>query len=92
MTRAGEREIVKAEHANGGAGYILKEALLTGEDLGQHCRSSVSPAYQGEQLGLINDRDPQVPGLAQLGAGGLAGHHAAGLFGHGAGHFSPQGL
>lgn len=38
MTRAGEREIVKAEHANGGAGYILKEALLTGEDLGQHCR------------------------------------------------------
>ena len=38
MTRAGEREIVKAEHANGGTGYILKEALLTGEDLGQHCR------------------------------------------------------
>ena len=30
MTKAGEREIVKAEHANGGAGYILKEALLTG--------------------------------------------------------------
>ena len=29
MTKAGEREIVKAEHANGGAGYILKEALLT---------------------------------------------------------------
>ena len=26
MTRAGEREVVKAEHVNGGAGYILKEA------------------------------------------------------------------
>ena len=38
MTKAGVREIVKAEHANGGAGYILKEALLTGGDLGEHCR------------------------------------------------------
>lgn len=38
MTRAGERDIVKAEHVNGGAGYILKEALLTGEDLGKHCK------------------------------------------------------
>ena len=30
MTRAGEREVVKAEHVNGGAGYILKEALIAG--------------------------------------------------------------
>ncbi|HBN57377.1 MAG TPA: cupin domain-containing protein [Lachnospiraceae bacterium] len=38
MTRAGEREIIKAEHVNGGAGYILKEALLNKEELGKHCR------------------------------------------------------
>lgn len=38
MTKAGERKVVKAEHANGGAGYILKEALLTGTELGEHCR------------------------------------------------------
>ena len=33
MTRAGEREVVKAEHVNGGAGYILKEALIAGDQL-----------------------------------------------------------
>lgn len=38
MTKAGQREIVKAENVNGGAGYILKEALLTGADLGEHCK------------------------------------------------------
>ena len=38
MTKAKEREIVKAEHANGGKGYILKEALLGTEQLGEHCR------------------------------------------------------
>ena len=38
MTRAGEREVVKAEHVNGGAGYILKEALIAGDQLGEHCK------------------------------------------------------
>ena len=38
MTKAGEREIVKAEHVGGGAGFIMKEALLSGEELGDHCR------------------------------------------------------
>ena len=38
MTRDGEREIVRAEHVNGGEGYILKEALLKKEELGEHCR------------------------------------------------------
>ena len=28
MTKAGEREVVKAEHVGGGAGFIMKEALL----------------------------------------------------------------
>ena len=28
MTKAGEREIVKVERANGGAGFIMKEGLL----------------------------------------------------------------
>lgn len=38
MTRDGEREIIKAEHVNGGEGYILKEALLNKEELGEHCK------------------------------------------------------
>ncbi len=38
MTRNGERQIVKAEHVNGGRGYILKEALLKAEELGEHCK------------------------------------------------------
>lgn len=38
MTKAQEREIVKAERVNGGAGYILKEALVSKEELGGHCK------------------------------------------------------
>ena len=38
MTRAGEREVVKAENVNGGAGYILKEGLINVEEMGEHCR------------------------------------------------------
>lgn len=38
MTKAGEREVVKVEHANGGAGHILKEGLLVPEQLGEHCK------------------------------------------------------
>ncbi len=38
MTKAGEREVVKAEHVNGGAGHILKEGLITQEQLGEHCK------------------------------------------------------
>lgn len=37
-TKASDRETVKVEHANGGAGFIMKEALLGGEALGQHCK------------------------------------------------------
>lgn len=37
MTKAGERDIIKVEHANGGAGYILKEVLLSQEEMGAHC-------------------------------------------------------
>lgn len=32
-----ERKSVKTEHASGGAGFILKEALIKGEQLGNHC-------------------------------------------------------
>lgn len=32
-----DRETVKAEHAAGGAGYIMKEALIKEEQLGKHC-------------------------------------------------------
>ena len=38
MTRTGEREIVKKEQANGGAGHVLMEALLNEEERGAHCR------------------------------------------------------
>ena len=38
MTKATDRETVKVEKASGGEGYILKEALLTGEELGEHCK------------------------------------------------------
>ena len=38
MTKAGERTVEKVEHVNGGAGFIMKEALITGEELGQHCK------------------------------------------------------
>lgn len=37
MTKAREREVVKVERVNGGAGFIMKEALLNTEQLGQHC-------------------------------------------------------
>lgn len=38
MTKTGEREVVKVERVNGGAGYILKEGLITPEQLGEHCK------------------------------------------------------
>ena len=38
MTKATDRETVKVEKASGGEGYILKEALLTGVELGEHCK------------------------------------------------------
>ena len=38
MTKAGEREVVKAELTDGGTGFIMKEALLSEEELGDHCR------------------------------------------------------
>lgn len=38
MTKAGERKVETVEHANGGAGFIMKEALLTPEQLGSHCK------------------------------------------------------
>ena len=38
MTKANERETVRVEMTNGGTGFLLKEALLTMEELGPHCR------------------------------------------------------
>ena len=38
MTKAGEREVVKAERVNGGAGFIMKEALTSIEEMGSYCR------------------------------------------------------
>lgn len=37
MTKHSEREIARVEHANGGAGYLLKEPLITPEQMGEHC-------------------------------------------------------
>lgn len=33
MTREGERELVKVEHVNGGDGYIVREAMVTSEEV-----------------------------------------------------------
>lgn len=38
MTRAGERTIETVERVNGGAGFIMKEALLAPAQLGEHCK------------------------------------------------------
>ena len=38
MTKAGERKIETVEKVNGGAGFIMKEALLSTEELGNHCK------------------------------------------------------
>lgn len=38
MTKAGERKVETVERLYGGAGFIIKEALLTQEELGEHCR------------------------------------------------------
>lgn len=38
MTKEGTREVIKVEKAFGGEGYILKEPLLRGEELGEHCK------------------------------------------------------
>lgn len=38
MTKAENREIIKTEHAYGGEGYILKQPIIAGEELGEHCK------------------------------------------------------
>ena len=38
MTKKAERQPIKAENVAGGAGYILKEELIKGEQLGTHCK------------------------------------------------------
>ena len=38
MTKKAERQPIKAENVAGGAGYILKEELIIGEQLGAHCK------------------------------------------------------
>ena len=38
MTKAGERPVETVERVNGGAGFIMKEALLSAEELGEYCK------------------------------------------------------
>ena len=38
MTKAGDRELVKVEHVNGGAGFITREQLVSSEEVGEACR------------------------------------------------------
>ncbi|MDY5986527.1 MAG: cupin domain-containing protein [Lachnoclostridium sp.] len=37
MTKAGEREVLTVERANGGAGFLMKEPLISPEERGEHC-------------------------------------------------------
>ncbi|MCI5868485.1 MAG: cupin domain-containing protein [Dorea sp.] len=38
MTKAGERELIKVENVNGGAGFITKEPLVSSEEVGEACK------------------------------------------------------
>lgn len=38
MTKKSERQPIKADNVAGGAGYILKEELIKGEQLGAYCK------------------------------------------------------
>ena len=38
MTKAGERKAETVERVSGGAGFLIKEALLSQEQLGEHCK------------------------------------------------------
>ncbi len=37
MYKAGQRETSRGEHAAGGAGHIIREPLISREELGAHC-------------------------------------------------------
>ncbi len=38
MTKTGERQTMKVENAYGGAGYIIKEMLISDAARGEHCK------------------------------------------------------
>lgn len=38
MTKASERQTQKIEHMSEGAGYILKQPLMSMEEMGEHCK------------------------------------------------------
>ena len=38
MTKEGERELIRADHVNGGEGYLLKEIMVTPEEVGEACK------------------------------------------------------
>lgn len=38
MTKAGERQVETVERANGGIGFMRKEALLATEQMGEYCK------------------------------------------------------
>ena len=52
MTKKEERETIKADHVAGGAGYILKQALIENEQLGPHCKMFTEVTIpEGSELG-----------------------------------------
>ena len=38
LTKDGVSNLVKVEHVNGGDGYIIREAMVTSEEVGEACR------------------------------------------------------
>ena len=63
MTREGERELVKVEHVNGGDGYIVREAMVTSEEVGEACKMyakiHLDPGCEGH--GTYDDNGEKQP-------------------------------
>ena len=68
MTKKSERQPIKAENVAGGAGYILKEELIKGEQLGAYCKMfnevTLKPGCEigyHEHHGIYNDNGKEYP-------------------------------
>ena len=82
MTKTGERKVEKNVGAQGGAGYILKEALISEEERGEGCglfatyndngntyeveAGDVTYCKEGDWHGLVNDSTGDIEMVALI--------------------------